>query len=258
MNRFLDWGDTAALRRAERRFEELSPRGDASPRLRGEDAARVRLYRGLAGFQLSYVASLRGHSFRAATLALAARDRLLSPSPLPDPEARASLMLYDYYRGRLLERLPFVDAPEFPVAAFRKAADASPGAREMLLFSLFWVHVDVKRFDEASAITEDFLTRYPGNRLARELRGSLAFRRGNPSESRAEYEKLREEYAEQAKAPGRIPLGYFRAVGNILRAQSAAGNRREVEALRKEWKRGLAGPAGPWLPAGLKEELSRL
>lgn len=258
MNRFLDWGDTAALRRAERRFEELSPRGDPSPRLRGHDPERVRLYRGLAGFQLSYLASLRGQTFRAATLALAARDRLLSPSALADPEARANLMLYDYYRGRLLERLPFVGPPEFPVAAFAKAADAAPAAREMLLFSLFWIHVDAKRFDSAAAITESFLTRYPDNRLARELRGSLCLRSGNPAGARAEYEKLREEYAELAKAPGRLPLGYYRAVGNLLRAQTALGNRREAEALRKEWNRGLEGASGAWLPAGLKEAIDRL
>src|SRR3954471_12362442 len=31
LNRFLDWGDTTALRRAERYWEILSPRGDPSP-----------------------------------------------------------------------------------------------------------------------------------------------------------------------------------------------------------------------------------
>src|SRR5690606_4163078 len=124
MNRFLDLGDTTALRRAERRWERLSPRGDAAPEFQGEDPRRLRLYRGLAGFQLSYLATLRGQSLRAATLALAARDRLLSPVPLDAPEARATLMLYDYYRGRILERLPFVGGPELPVAAFVKAADA--------------------------------------------------------------------------------------------------------------------------------------
>jgi hypothetical protein len=258
MNSVLDGGDTAALRRAERRWETLSPRGDASPKLRDEAPERLRLYRGLAGFQLSYLASLRGQSFRALTLAFAGRYRLLTPAPLKAPEARATLMLYDYYRGRILDRLPLVGPPEFPVAAFLKAADAAPASREMLLFSLFWIHVEAQRFDSASAITEGFLTRYPDNRLARELRGSLAFRNGNPTGARQEYEKLREDYAELAKAPNRIPLGYYRATGNLVRIHAALGNRRETGTMRAEWNRGLTGSAGPWLPSSLKDDVSRL
>ncbi|HEX2612464.1 MAG TPA: hypothetical protein VHO02_02575 [Fibrobacteria bacterium] len=258
LNRFLDLGDTAALRRAERRFEKLSPRGDPSPALRGEDPERVRLYRGLAGFQLSYLASLCGQTFRSATLAFAARERLLSPAPLKAPEARASLMLYDYYRGRLLEHLPFVGAPEFPVTTFAKAADAAPAMREMLLFSLFWIHMDAKRFDSAAGVMGDFLSHYPDNRLARELRGVLLYRRGSLVEARGEHEKLREEYAELAKAPGRIPLGYYRAVGNLTRIRAALGDKQGATALRAEWNRGLEGPAGPWLPSVLKDDISRL
>jgi hypothetical protein len=258
LNRFLDWGDTAALRRAERRFEKLSPRGEPSPALRAEDPERLRLYRGLAGFQLSYLASLRGQTFRAASLALSARERLLSPAPLKAPEARASLMLYDYYRGRLLEHLPFVGPPDFPVAAFAKAADAAPAMREMLLFSLFWIHMDARRFDSAAGVTESFLTRYPDNRLARELRGVLLFRRGSLAEARGEHEKLRGEYAELAKAPSRIPLGYYRAVGNLVRVHAALGDKQGAEALRAEWNRGFEGPAGPWLPSVLKDEIRRL
>ncbi len=258
MNRFLDWGDTAALGRAEARWEELSPRGAPSPRLSGEDPERLRLYRGLAGFQLSYVASLRGQGLRAAALAFVARDRLLSPSRHPAPEARAALMLYDYYKGRFLERLPFVPSPDFPVEEFLEAAEAAPASRETLLFSLFWIHVDAGRFDSAAAITEGFLHRYPGNRLARELRGSLAFRAGDPAASRAEYEKLREEYARIAKGPGRLPLGYYRSVGNLARARVAVGDRQGAANLRAEWNRGLAGASGAWLPSGLKAEVARL
>jgi hypothetical protein len=85
------------------------------------------------------------------------------------------------------------------------------------------------------------------------------FRSGNPSGALAEYEKLREEYSELAKAsPDRLPLGYYRAVGNLARIRAALGDRREAEALRSEWNRGLGEAAGPWLPAGLKDELSRL
>ena len=214
-------------------------------------------------------ASLRREHLRPATLAFAARRQLL---PLEAPEARATLILYDYYRGRLLGKLPFMGAAEFPLAEFGRAADASPTLRDMFLSSLFWVLLENRETgvrgekgeaEAALRIPEAFLGRYPGNRLAREMRGSALYRAGRFTEARAEYENLRGEYwvvgPGNAKAfPERLPLGYYRAVGNLLRAQTALGNRRESEALRKEWNRGLAGPSGAWLPTGLKEAIDRL
>jgi hypothetical protein len=116
--------------------------------------------------------------------------------------------------------------------------------------------VDARRFDPAASIAEAFLARYPENRLAREMRGSLLFRRGDAAEALAEHERLREEYAELSKTPNRLPLGYYRAVGNLARIRASRGDAREAEVLRVEWRRGLRGPAGPWLPAGLKADLA--
>jgi hypothetical protein len=257
-NRFLDWGDTVSLRRAEMFWEELSPRGEASKRFRAADPERLRLYRGLAGFQLSYAASLRGQPFRSAALALAARQQLASPAPLAAPEARASLMLYAYYRSRVLEKLPFVGAADVPVAAFSEAAGASPVLREIFLASLFWIHIDHKRFGAANAIAADFLGRYPGNRLMREMRGAALYYEGNFAGARAEYDALREEYALIGRIPGRLPLGYYRATGNLARIHNALGNRREAEARLAEWNRAGSSAAAPWLPGILKRDLARL
>jgi hypothetical protein len=253
LNRFLDWGDTAALTRAERYWEKLSPRGSVSPAFKAADPAEVRLYRGLAGFQQSYAASLRGQRLRPATLALAARQQL---APLERPEARASLMIYDYYRDRLVGKLPFIDADAFPVSDFTREAEASAGLRDMFLFSLFWIHVENGRLSPALRITEGFLERYPDHRLARELRGSALYRAGRHAEARAVFEKLREDYSGLKRTPERLPLGYYRAVGNLARVYQALGLRAEAEARRGEWNRASRSGAGPWLPASLKKDLA--
>jgi tetratricopeptide (TPR) repeat protein len=266
MNRFLDWGDTAAFTRAERHWDRLSPHGDPSPLYRNAPPDEVRLYRGLAGFQLSYAATLRGEHLRPATLALAARRQLLS---LERPEARATLMLYDYYRGQILGKLPFVGEKEFPVKAFRQAADASP-LRDLFLSSLFWVFLEkgkekagpvesrTENLASALRIADAFLDRYPGNRMGREMRGSALYWAGRFQDAREEYENLREDYRKLRKSPERLPLGYYRATGNLARVYAALGMRPEAEARLAEWKRAERSGTGPWLPASLKEDLGKL
>jgi hypothetical protein len=263
MNRFLDWGDTAALARAERYWAKLSPHGDPSPGYRNAAPDEVRLYRGLAGFQLSYASSLRGEHLRPATLALVARRQLL---PVDRPEASATLMLYDYYRAQLLGKLPFVGEKEFPVKAFRQVADVSP-LRDLFLSSLFWVLVEKGKDKTASGevraenlgaalrIADAFLERYPGNRMGREMRGSVLYWAGRFQEAREEYENLREDYRKLRKSPERLPLGYYRATGNLARVYAALGMRAEADARLAEWNRAERSGTGPWLPASLKEDL---
>jgi tetratricopeptide (TPR) repeat protein len=252
LNRFLDGGDTAALARAERYLEKLSPNGGPSTAPSEELKAELRLYRGLAGFQQSYIASLRGQRVRPAALAHAARKQLL---PLGAPEARATLILYDYYRSQILGKLPLFEATELPLAEFQRTADASP-LRDLFLSSLFWIHVDKGRIEPALRIADGFLERYPGNRLAREMRGSALYRGKRFAEARAEYEALREEYQWIRKSPERLPLGYYRAVGNLARIYAALGMRPEAEARLAEWNRAGPSGAGPWLPASLREDLA--
>lgn len=261
MNRFLDWGDTVSLRRAESHWEKLNPKGDPSKLYDKVEARELRLYRGLAGVQLSYAASLRGQRIRSAALALAARDQL---EDLSAAEAKATLMLFEYYRGRILEKLPFVDEPDFDLTAFNEAVKASPALREMFQGSLFWIHMDHRRFGAAQALALEFLDRYPDNRLMRQARGDAFYKAGKLPEARATYEKLREEYAalpsgrEGGAEKGRLPLGYYRCVGNLARIEAAAGNRRETLALKADWKRADRLGLLPWLPPGLKRDLERL
>lgn len=254
LNRFLDLGDTTALRRAEVYWNKVPPQGEPAPAYKKADPGALALYRGLSGIQLSYLASLQGQRVRPATLALAARRHLLGR---PEPEAKATLMLYDHYRDQVLGKLPFMDAREFTAPEFRKLADASP-LRDMFLSSLFWIHVDGKRLGPALEIAESFVKRHPGNRLGREMRADGYYRQRRFAEARAEYEDLLREYAALRKGPDRLPLGYYRAVGNLARIYDALGMRKESAARLAEWNRARRGAAEPWLPGSLKRELAEL
>lgn len=266
MNRFLDQGDTTALRHAERVWDSLSPRGGTPAAFRATDPKVLKLYRGLTGMQLSYAASLRGQRLRSTTLALAARAHLedLAGQGRADqaengpPEARATLMLYEYYRGRLLEKVPFVGEAVFDVKAFARAADASPGLRDVLLGSLFWIHLDQGRFSAADAIVGEFLGRYPENRLARQMRAVARYRSGRAAEAREDFEALKAEYAARPRAAGELPLGYYRCVGNLARLHAARGDRRATGEALAEWRRAEEAGLMPWLPPALKRDLARL
>ena len=252
LNRFLDWGDTAALTRAEAHWELLAR--ESGTGAAASSTARARLYRGLAGVQLSYTASLRGQNLRAARLALAAERQL---RPLPAPEAKAARMLYDYYRGRLLDRLPFVGAAPLDAAAFAALARESSVLREMFLVSLFWIHVDQGRFGAADAIARGFLAKYPDNRLGRQMRTDGLFRAGRFDDALAEQEKLRQEYAALPRA-GRLPLGYYKAVGSLARLHAALGQDKQAREHLDEWNRAGAAGMAPWLPPTLKRDLRQL
>jgi tetratricopeptide (TPR) repeat protein len=263
MNRFLDLGDTNALRRAERHWEALSPRVTPNPLFKKTDPRTLTLYRGLTGMQLSYAASLRGERLQSTRIALAARSQLEEVATLP--EARLALMLFDYYRGRLLQKIPFVSEASLDAKVFESRADDVPLLRDMFLGSLFWIHVDNGRYGAAEAITADFLRRYPGNRLARQMRGAVLYRAGRYEEARELQEALKTEYAAAyaglSKPAGVLPLGYYRAVGNLARVAKAEhakglGRGRDVTALMAEWRKAEKAGLMPWLPPVLKRDLS--
>jgi hypothetical protein len=266
VTRFLDVGDTLALRRAETYWEALSPRGAPSPAFRHVDERTLKLYRGLTGVQLSYAASLRGQHIRATAYALAARKLLeetgetgqnkTNSQGLP-PEAKASLMLFDYYRGRFFDKIPFVGATDFDTDAFERAAEATPTFRNMLLGSLFWIHLDQSRYAAAEEIADDLLLRYPGNRLVRQMRGAALYRGGKLEAAQDVFESLKVEYAALPASPVQLPLGYYRNVGNLARVKRAAGDEAGTVVLIGEWRRAEQAGLMPWLPQVLRRELAR-
>ena len=260
LNRFQDLGDTASLRRGEQLWEELSPR-DPSSKCFKEDSLQLHAYQGLAEMQLSYLAALRGSRMRSASLALSAHGKLRSVSGVA--EADAGLALFEYYRERVLQKidfLPFVNPdPDAALHRLETAAKASLHLHDILRVSVFWIRLDRGEMDSALKISDEFLGRYPRNRLARQMRGSALFHAGRFSEARNIYEQVSGEYAVvRDSLPFNIPLGYFKAVGNLARIYAQLGMQAEAAARLSEWKKALDSGISPWLPASLKRDLKRL
>jgi len=227
------------------------------------DAARRELYAGLGQLQLSYVASLTGHSLRAAN---AARKSASLLGPLRGAaEADAALSLYDYYKASLLKGfdwLPFLRADmDGPVRRLENALSRSRYLREVLQTSLLWLYYDEGRFGEGLALIRGFLSRYPGNRLYRQILGDYHFRSGSLDSARAVQESLLAEYSAMGAKrapPGCLPLGYLSAVGNLVKIHSALGQ----EHLRRKylviWSESGFREVMPWLPASLRREVKAL
>ena len=261
LNRFKDLGDTAALRHAEIFWNRLSPRNASSERFR-EDSVSLRLYRGMAALQLSYIASLRGFTLRSASLALTARGQLLPVTG--QAEADAGLALFDYYREHALEKirfLPFVNPnTNVPLKQLKSAANQSRYLRDGLLVSAFWIHVDRKETDSALKIADDFLGRYPHNRLARQMRGSALFRGGRLTEARLVYEELLREYSalKDSLPSSYLPIGYYCSVANLARIYWGLGLSSQAKVKLEEWRKVRNSSLESWLPSSLKKDLEHL
>jgi tetratricopeptide (TPR) repeat protein len=255
MNRFQDLGDTSALQRAEFFWTQLN--AEKSGAFPNENGARLDTYHGLALMQLSYISSLRGERFHSAKLAFSAHSQFDGSNMA---EARAGAALFEYYRGRLLSSIPLVEPNlNVPMQRLQVAADSSRYLRDLLRSSLFWMRVDHGEADSALRIPDEFLKRYPRNRLARQMRGSGLFRAGKLSEARLIYEELLQEYALLNLSTSKnLPLGYYKAAGNLARIYSGLGLKHEASAKLALWQKALDSGLSPWLPATLKRDLERL
>lgn len=258
MTRFQDLGDTSALRRAENFWMRLI--NNDPPQTFHADSAQLQLYRGLASLQLSYLASLRGSNLRAASLALSGRSLFLASHDWA--EAEAGLALFDYYREHALEKIRFI--PFFhpdsdpPLQHLEAAAEKSRYLRDGLRVSVFWIHVDRNETDSALGISDDFLKRFPENRLMRQMRGSALYRGGRLAEARKVYEDLLPEYAALKNSlPNFPPLGYACCVGNLARIYAGLGMKAESASKLAEWRNLSRFGLEPWLPSSLKKELQQ-
>ncbi len=261
MNRFADLGDTSALHKAEKHWESLIP-GKGKPSFRG-DSLQLHLYSGLAGLQISYAHTLRGSSIKAATVAWKARGELLPLSEFA--EANAALALFEYYRTRFMEHLnflPFLSSnASLPLQRLEQSTRESRYLKDLLQSSIFWIRFDRKEIAEALKIADDFLIRYPKNRLVKQMRGDALIRAGRWVEARKVYESLLADYqAMQSLSENRknIPIGYFCSVGNLFRIYSGLGRKDLANTKWKEWKLSQSDDISPWLPPSLKKEVARL
>lgn len=264
---FHDLGDTAALNEAEREWERLDRAGDdgRSPLARDPNYG---IYRGLSELQLSYVASLRRESLRAARLGRRAAKRLEAYRGVA--EAEAALALYDYYKAELLKGidwLPFVRADRAgPLRRLEAAAPRSRYLAEPLSASLLWIYYDAGRYAEGIAAIRVYLSRYPGDRLWRQMLADFHFRgaasgAGSLDSALAIHLALAAEYrtlADAGRHPSRLPLGYLCSVGNLAKIYAARKQGGDLAGQLEIWSSPRYAGLSKWLPASLVREVEAL
>lgn len=259
-NRFNDLGDTAALSQAAALWQSVVTPAAPFP---AADTQNLSAYAGLSELQLSYVASITGHSVRAALCGRKAESLLKPLRGLA--EADAALALFEYYQAALLKGvdwLPFVhpdlDGPRDRLAA---AVPRSRYLRGVLQTSLLWLYYDDGRFDQGLALIRTFLARYPENRLYQEMEADFRFRRKEFASARDLHESLKEEYVRVKNASACaacLPTGYLSAVGNLAKDYAALHQGDLREKHLRIWSSPEFTEVLPWLPASLRREVKAL
>lgn len=270
MNRFNDLGDTAALFEAERQWKKFVQAQDSLHTskpfsLSNNDA----MYLGLTELQLSYIANIKAQKFQSTRLALKAVERLKLFPHLA--EATAAIALYEYYKADLFSGIswvPFVKSdPNSALSQLEKSIPQSRYLSTVFETSLLWLYYDKGRYTDGLNRIDHFLSRYPQNRLYRQMRADFQFRMGNFTEARTEYEALRDEYLSQKKISASftpsshsslLEIGYLSAVGNLIKIYYAQKQTKLAAEQVSIWNARASQKTMPWLPKSLKKEVKHL
>ena len=257
INAFNDLGDTLALSHAQKIWENFD---------RDPNHKNFALYRGLIKLQLSYIATVRHHNFKAADLA---HDAIKILQPFSQyAEAAAALALYDYYKANLLyglKWLPFISTAttdkQGPLDLLEKAIPQSHYLREILQTNLLWLYYDGGQYDKGLKIIDEFLHRYPNNRLYRQIKADFLFRKGEINLALKQQLNLRDEYfhlQNLSHFKTALPLGYLSSVGNLAKIYQAQKRFSERDEQLKIWHRQEFEAAKLWLPSSLQKEVKSL
>ncbi len=258
-NRFNDLGDTASLFKAERLWDSLSQISRSTP----DSHTSSDIYSGLTNMQLSYVASVTQQPLQATRLG---RKAVSALKPLAHKaEASAYLALYDYYKATVLKKvdwLPFVHSDqEGPVLRLQNAAQRSRYLKVFLQTTLLWLYYDTGRLDSGLNLIDAFLTRYPKNRLYRQIKADFLFRKGDLSTARVLQEALQQEYAAiriSKSSQKCVPTGYLSSVGNLAKIYAKQNEQKLLARQMELWHSNAFHSTLYWLPSSLKKEVTAI
>ncbi len=258
VNRYNDLGDTAALYRSRKIWEALIESLDQK-----NPSPHEVLYSALTNFQLSYVYGVLGEKLHAARVGRQAA--ILAGQVSDQVEAQAALALYQYYKAGMFHALawmPFVTADQKgPLRDLAAAIPQSRYLKEVLQTSLLWLYYDAARYDDGLVLINAFLSRYPANRLYRQVKADFLFRKKVYADAESLQLTLATEYAplRQGQIGDKcLPIGYLSAVGNLAKIAAAQGDQNRLSKQLAIWEAPVFKPVQPWLAPSLRREVSAL
>ena len=229
-----DLGDTASLFQANTILEKCKAQG---------------LWQGLQMFELGFVQSETGHSFKGAMKTRSAA-KLFEDSKELDPQAFYAI--YAYYVDQSFSWLPFKsDNRSHYLSVLDSASKVSKRFWPLFLTPLVWMYYDKEDFKKGLELSERGLRKSPNHPVLLQIKADMLYRLKRYDEAAKIYEQSAESYL---KRTGKS-IRYWCSALNLIRIYNDKGDQKAAQA----WRDKLADPAykalEKWMPGSLMDDL---
>ncbi len=236
ISRFDDLGDTLDMIRADQNLSECKARG---------------LWETLRDFEKGFAQSALGNSIKGA---LGTRSAAKIFGESNDPDAQAFFAVYAYYVDQSFSWVPFFsDNREEYIRVLRERSLRSELFAPLFATSLVWIYYDRGEFQNALALADQFLSRYPEHPVFLQIRADMLYALKNYEAAAAIYEKSAADYLKRSG----YSIRYWCAVMNLILIYGDMGNTEKREAWQKKLNHESFRSLKRWLPASLLQSLKK-
>lgn len=231
-----DLGDTTALYKANESLEKCEAQG---------------LWQGLQMFELGFVQSETGHSFKGAMKTRSAA-KLFEDSKELDPQAFYAI--YAYYVDQSFSWLPFKsDNRSHYLSVLDSASKVSKRFWPLFLTPLVWMYYDKEDFKKGLDLSERGLRKSPNHPVLLQIKADMLYRLKRYDEAAKIYEQSAESYL---KRTGKS-IRYWCSVLNLIRIENDKGDQKAAQAWREKLKDPAYKALEKWMPGSLMDDLKK-
>ena len=231
-----DLGDTAALFKANESLENCKATG---------------LWQGLQMFELGFVQSETGHSFKGAMKTRSAA-KLFEDSKELDPQAFYAI--YAYYVDQSFSWLPFKsDNRSHYLSVLDSASKVSKRFWPLFLTPLIWMYYDKEDFQKGLDLSERGLKKSPNHPVMLQIKADMLYRLKRYDEAAKIYEQSAESYL---KRTGKS-IRYWCSVLNLIRIYNDKGDKERAATWREKLKDPAYKSLEKWMPGSLMDDLKK-
>ena len=231
-----DLGDTTALYKANESLEKCKAQG---------------LWQGLQMFELGFVQSETGHSFKGAMKTRSAA-KLFEDSKELDPQAFYAI--YAYYVDQSFSWLPFKsDNRSHYLSVLDSASKVSKRFWPLFLTPLVWMYYDKEDFKKGLDLSERGLRKSPNHPVLLQIKADMLYRLKRYEEAAKIYEQSAESYL---KRTGKS-IRYWCSVLNLIRIENDKGDQKAAQAWREKLKDPAYKALEKWMPGSLMDDLKK-
>ena len=229
-----DLGDTAALFKAGESLEKCKA---------------LDLWQGLQMFELGFVQSETGHSFKGAMKTRSAA-KLFEDSKELDPQAFYAI--YAYYVDQSFSWLPFKsDNRSHYLSVLDSASKVSKRFWPLFLTPLIWMYYDKEDFKKGLDLSERGLRKSPNHPVLLQIKADMLYRLKRYDEAAKIYEQSAESYL---KRTGKS-IRYWCSALNLIRIYNDKGDQKAALAWREKLKDPAYKALEKWMPGSLMDDL---